>query len=117
MSPIRPRCHDLFSHCEDCGKNGVYYYGDHIMDYLPKRTGAKMHRAMILEMVLEHIEDKYWDGGVFCELPFAREIGVWGTRVYGVLRWLEHLGIVVRRKLPGGGNTNYWQIAGDYVRE
>lgn len=86
---------------------GLYYFGEGIEVY---RKTYKISRAEILEAVLEGIEEWYSDGKEFKTWPFAQAIGVWGHRVGHCLKWLEHVGILERRKV---GSANVWKVRTD----
>ena len=102
--------HDPFSVCGCCGRVGAYYFGD-MVNSARTRWPQKPSRGEVLERVLEHIEDRYVDGTEFATWDFAREIFLWGGSVYPCLRWLEHVGILTRVRVPQEGNKNWWRVA------
>lgn len=110
----RMRCdHTQFNHCSSCGKNGIYYFGDEILNTTPHpRRGSytKRTRAEVLEFVLEAIEDNYLDGMVFSQYDLMAGQW-WGSRVYQALRWLEHLGLLERMAGRKNKNSkNLWKV-------
>ena len=101
--------HDPYGWCGCCDRPGHYYYGDRILHPRPGpgRGRPLAGRARDLELVLEAIERDHPDGSEFT--TWGLRAGLWGARVYRVLRWLEHRGVIARR--PTARNTaNRWYV-------
>lgn len=105
--------HNLFGYCHCCNKPGPYYFGDRMATTGLGGKARWQNRAEVLERVLETIEDNYSrPGDTFDTYTLARQAGVWGSRVYQALRWLEHHRFIAR--LPRKQNTlNVWFVLAD----
>jgi hypothetical protein len=106
-------CHNDYTHCENCGRNGAYYFGDEILNNVRSSHYSSLTRAGVLEAVLEWIEQHPTSimSGKHHFVRFDMPNRLYcDSRQPQALKWLVHVGILERVEELSNRTRNVYRV-------